>query len=176
MLEAGFDATALAEEEPKPIVKVFPVGKAKTNCVIVGCEQVGFLHLCKRSPDFKYVITGRGFPVCVCVCVSKKRTNDRLTVCLLFVTKSRECVVIDPGGDADRIVHEIVQSSLLLKRILVSHAHFDAVLGLDELRKHLRLRTQFVADLRGRAKVHRKRIEVAMHAADADLLNRVDEQ
>ena len=41
MLEAGFDATALAEEEPKPIVKVFPVGKTKTNCIIVGCEKVG---------------------------------------------------------------------------------------------------------------------------------------
>ena len=84
--------------------------------------------------------------------------------------------MIDPGADADRIVHEIVQSSLLLKRILVTHAHFDAVLALDDLRKHLRLRTQFVADLRGRAKVHRGRIEVAMHPSDADLLLRVGEQ
>lgn len=43
--------------------------------------------------------------------------------------KTNEAVVIDPGGDADKILMTLAQNKLTLKAILNTHGHFDHVEG-----------------------------------------------
>ncbi|MBI9073796.1 MAG: MBL fold metallo-hydrolase [Desulfatibacillum sp.] len=43
--------------------------------------------------------------------------------------KTKEAVVIDPGGDADKILMTLAQHKLTLKAILNTHGHFDHVEG-----------------------------------------------
>lgn len=48
--------------------------------------------------------------------------------CFIFgCAKTKEAVVIDPGGDADRILLSLTDSSLKVKYIINTHGHFDHV-------------------------------------------------
>ncbi len=48
--------------------------------------------------------------------------------CFIFGCKeSKEAVVIDPGGDADRILLSLADSELKVKYIINTHGHFDHV-------------------------------------------------
>ncbi|MEW6442037.1 MAG: MBL fold metallo-hydrolase [bacterium] len=49
--------------------------------------------------------------------------------------KTREAVVIDPGGDAVRIASEITKKALLVRCILNTHGHWDHTGANEELRK-----------------------------------------
>jgi len=46
---------------------------------------------------------------------------------ILGCAKTKEAVVIDPGGDADRILLSLADSSLKVKYIINTHGHFDHV-------------------------------------------------
>lgn len=46
---------------------------------------------------------------------------------ILGCEETREAAVIDPGGEADRILSSLAESSLTLKLILNTHGHFDHV-------------------------------------------------
>ncbi|KPJ78665.1 MAG: MBL fold metallo-hydrolase [Deltaproteobacteria bacterium SG8_13] len=46
---------------------------------------------------------------------------------ILGCEETLEAVVIDPGGEADRILHALAESKLTLKYILNTHGHFDHV-------------------------------------------------
>ena len=48
--------------------------------------------------------------------------------------KTKEAVVIDPGGDAERILSAIAASELTLKYIINTHGHFDHVSGNADLK------------------------------------------
>lgn len=50
---------------------------------------------------------------------------------------TNEALVIDPGGDVDRIVEVLKQNNLTLKFILHTHAHFDHVMGTKELQNSM---------------------------------------
>ena len=48
--------------------------------------------------------------------------------CFIFGCKeTKEAVVIDPGGDADRILFSLADSGLTVKYIINTHGHFDHV-------------------------------------------------
>ena len=50
--------------------------------------------------------------------------------CSIFgCNKSRECIVVDPGGDADLIVERVKALGLVVRYVLITHAHFDHVLA-----------------------------------------------
>jgi len=49
--------------------------------------------------------------------------------------KTREAVVIDPGGDVPRIVSELVKRELTVRALLNTHGHWDHTGGNEELRK-----------------------------------------
>lgn len=68
----------------------------------------------------------------------------------------REAMVIDPGGDPDRIAHRLEELDLHLKLVVITHAHWDHVNGAGPLAQ------QFD-------------VPVVMHPADATLLNSVPE-
>lgn len=46
-----------------------------------------------------------------------------------------EAFLVDPGDDADAIIDELRSQKIKLKYILLTHAHFDHVLALDEIKK-----------------------------------------
>jgi glyoxylase-like metal-dependent hydrolase (beta-lactamase superfamily II) len=48
--------------------------------------------------------------------------------------KTKEAVVIDPGGDVPRIVSELVKRELTVKYILNTHGHWDHTAGNEELK------------------------------------------
>lgn len=48
--------------------------------------------------------------------------------CFIFgCNETKEAVVIDPGGDADRILFSLADSGLTVKYIINTHGHFDHV-------------------------------------------------
>lgn len=51
---------------------------------------------------------------------------------------SMECIVADPGADAERILSFIDRKGLTVKGILLTHGHFDHILGLKELKEKVR--------------------------------------
>lgn len=52
-----------------------------------------------------------------------------------ILSKDNKCLVIDPGAEALKILDKIGDREALA--ILITHRHFDHVLGLDELNSHL---------------------------------------
>lgn len=52
---------------------------------------------------------------------------------LLEDTEEKRCAVIDPGGQAGDIDQAIRKAGLTLSMILITHGHFDHVLGVPDL-------------------------------------------
>ncbi|HLR42441.1 MAG TPA: MBL fold metallo-hydrolase, partial [Pseudogracilibacillus sp.] len=53
-----------------------------------------------------------------------------------IVSNQGDCVIIDPGGDAHIVTKYVTDNALDVKAILLTHAHFDHIGAVDELRKH----------------------------------------
>jgi glyoxylase-like metal-dependent hydrolase (beta-lactamase superfamily II) len=56
---------------------------------------------------------------------------------IAYCEENREAAIIDPGGDADRILSFISKENLKVKFIVNTHGHADHILADDELRKTL---------------------------------------
>jgi hypothetical protein len=53
---------------------------------------------------------------------------------LLFDANTRKGVVVDPGGDADKIIQLVESKGVEILQILVTHAHFDHILAAGEIK------------------------------------------
>lgn len=53
--------------------------------------------------------------------------------------KESEALIIDPGGRPDQIIRFLEANSLQPKAILLTHAHFDHIGGVDELRHYFHI-------------------------------------
>ena len=51
------------------------------------------------------------------------------------LSKEDQAIVIDPGGEANIVTDYLKDQSLTLNAILLTHAHYDHIGGVDELRK-----------------------------------------
>lgn len=51
-----------------------------------------------------------------------------------FLISAGELAVIDPGGDADKILAEIKESGARLKYVINTHHHFDHILANEEVK------------------------------------------
>lgn len=58
---------------------------------------------------------------------------------LLWCTATRRAVIIDPGGEAPRILRLLEELKLEPERILLTHGHLDHVGGTADLVEHLHL-------------------------------------
>ena len=68
--------------------------------------------------------------------VKKLVVGDLQTNCyVLGDEKSKEGVVIDPGGDVDEIDKVIQKEGLNIKYIILTHGHADHIAALNELKK-----------------------------------------
>ena len=58
---------------------------------------------------------------------------------LLWCESTLEAVIVDPGGDLDRIKQAVAQAGVKLVKIINTHAHLDHVGGVATLAKELKL-------------------------------------
>jgi hydroxyacylglutathione hydrolase len=56
---------------------------------------------------------------------------------LLACTRTMRGVIIDPGGDLDRVRGAIAKSKVTVEKIWLTHAHIDHAGGAAELKEHL---------------------------------------
>jgi hydroxyacylglutathione hydrolase len=50
-------------------------------------------------------------------------------------TESGEAIIVDPGGNGDQIIEECNSLGVKIKKIVLTHGHFDHILAADEIRK-----------------------------------------
>ena len=60
---------------------------------------------------------------------------DELLSNTYVVIDNKDCVVIDPSSNYDGIINYINKNNLRLRAILITHAHFDHIGGLERLKK-----------------------------------------
>ncbi len=56
---------------------------------------------------------------------------------IVYDDVTKKAIIIDPGGDSDRILEWINRLGLKVIAILATHGHFDHVLAVDEIRNAL---------------------------------------
>src|SRR5690625_4126725 len=57
--------------------------------------------------------------------------------------KDQQALIIDPGNEAHKIVNFLTEQSLEPQAILLTHAHYDHIGAVDEIRKHYNLKEYF---------------------------------
>lgn len=80
------------------------------------------------------------------------------TNCYIYSNGKKECVIIDPGADEERIVSSVNMLKMVPVGIVLTHGHFDHTGALGTLREHYR-----------KEKID---VQVAVHAADRRFLGR----
>ena len=61
---------------------------------------------------------------------------------ILWDDKTKHALVVDPGGDVDRILAAIDQTGVIVERILLTHGHLDHAGGAAGLAEALRARPE----------------------------------
>lgn len=87
------------------------------------------------------------------------RVSAMMTNCYFLCADPQgkgSCAVIDPGGDAEELREKLEAKALVPKYFLLTHGHFDHIMGLDPLRKFY------------------PEAKTLIHGADAHLLTDVD--
>lgn len=63
--------------------------------------------------------------------------------CTLFwCDETMEGAVIDPGGDADKILAAITEAKFTVRKVLLTHAHLDHAGATDAISKHFSVRVE----------------------------------
>lgn len=60
------------------------------------------------------------------------------TNCYL-IEQEKKALIVDPGGEAEKLIRMIERRELVPVAILLTHAHFDHIGGLDEVREHFKI-------------------------------------
>lgn len=53
-----------------------------------------------------------------------------------IVSKGQRSLIIDPGGEASKVIDYLTDKGLSAEAILLTHAHFDHIGAVEDLRKH----------------------------------------
>lgn len=57
------------------------------------------------------------------------------TNCYVIANKEQDCLIIDPGDEGQKLINRIRQSKLKPQAILLTHAHFDHIGAVDDVRE-----------------------------------------
>lgn len=58
-----------------------------------------------------------------------------------IISNNNQALIVDPGGDADQIIEYIEEKALTPQAIILTHAHFDHIGGLEDLRNKYPIET-----------------------------------
>ncbi|WP_100331559.1 MBL fold metallo-hydrolase [Bacillus xiapuensis] len=61
------------------------------------------------------------------------------TNCYVLANDQQECVIFDPGSDGRRVIEWLKANSLTPLAILLTHAHFDHIGAVDDVRNAFRI-------------------------------------
>jgi len=67
--------------------------------------------------------------------IEKLIVGSLSTNCYLYYLKSKNCIIIDPGDDAEYIIDTISRLQLNPLAIIATHGHFDHILAVNQLKK-----------------------------------------
>ena len=56
------------------------------------------------------------------------------TNCYLLANQEKKCIIVDPGEEGARVVNHLQQRKLTPQAILLTHAHFDHIGAVDDIR------------------------------------------
>ncbi|MGX7419840.1 MBL fold metallo-hydrolase [Carnobacterium gallinarum] len=56
-----------------------------------------------------------------------------------ILSNQKNCIVVDPGNDADKIIATIATLAVTPVAILLTHAHFDHIGALEDIRNHFKI-------------------------------------
>lgn len=69
------------------------------------------------------------------------------TNCYIIMEESKKrALIVDPGGDADRIMNKIKELQVSVDAILLTHGHFDHMLAADALREKYQVKVYLGQD------------------------------
>jgi len=80
------------------------------------------------------------------------------TNCYIYSNGKKECVIIDPGAEEERIISSVNMLKMVPVGIVLTHGHYDHTGAVAGLREHYR-----------KEKIE---VQVAIHAADRKFLGR----
>lgn len=63
------------------------------------------------------------------------RLGPLQTNCYILCNDDKKAIVIDPAFYSDRIISALEEKGLTLDKILLTHAHFDHIMAVEDLRK-----------------------------------------
>jgi hydroxyacylglutathione hydrolase len=84
--------------------------------------------------------------------------GDLRTNCYFFSFNKKDCVIIDPGGDAARIISSVEVLNMIPVGIVFTHGHFDHTMAAGAIREHFRNKNV--------------KLKIAIHAADRSYLGK----
>ncbi len=59
-----------------------------------------------------------------------------ITNCYIVASDKKNCVIIDPADEAEKIIEAVAEQGLKVKYIIITHGHTDHVLALEEVKAH----------------------------------------
>lgn len=65
--------------------------------------------------------------------ITRLMTGPLAVNCYIIVTEQKNAVVIDAGGSVEKILQYLKENDLQLKKILLTHGHYDHIGGVAEL-------------------------------------------
>lgn len=57
------------------------------------------------------------------------------TNCYFLCNSDNDCILVDPGDDANSIINYVESKGLQPKAILLTHGHFDHIMAVDEVKE-----------------------------------------
>ena len=67
---------------------------------------------------------------------------------ILYNKQTKECIIIDPAAEAQKIIESVESNELKPQAILLTHGHFDHILAADDVRKHYNIKVYGYEDER----------------------------
>lgn len=61
------------------------------------------------------------------------------TNCYVLYNQQKDCIIIDPGSEGDKLITYLAKEELQPKAILLTHAHFDHIGAVEEIRKAFKI-------------------------------------
>jgi glyoxylase-like metal-dependent hydrolase (beta-lactamase superfamily II) len=74
-----------------------------------------------------------GLLKCDCLVVGPIETNCYF----LYDEETRDCLIFDPGYEAERIIDIVQKKEFNVKAILLTHGHFDHIMAAERVRKEI---------------------------------------